>query len=272
MQKKNNDKSGLPLIIIGVVLIAVIAGFWWLYSSGNNRTPSSNRTNVNRPANQPQQQNTPVATSVPGAQPPHFKGSQTAPIVIEEFADFQCPTCAQVHPMMNEVTSAFGSRVKFVFRHYPLTQMHKNAFDAAVAAEAAGLQGKFWDMQNLIFQNQKSWSNAPNATAMFENYAQTIGLNLEQYKEDVAGMRARQRVEADLQRARALNLDSTPTILINGRPVPPDMMSVDAMKQIISAELAKIPESGQTQTATAPAQTGGNKASETKSDTKPANK
>lgn len=279
MEKKNNDKSGLPLVIIGAVLLLVIIGGWWFYSSSDSSGSNANRTtvrptNVNAPANQAQ--SAPRTSTVQGAQPPHFKGAQNAPVVIEEFADFQCPTCATVHPMMNEITSTFGSRIKFIFRHYPLTQMHKNAYDAAVAAEAAGLQGKFWDMQNIIFQNQKTWSTAPNAPAMFENYAQTIGLNLEQYKDDVAGMRAKQRVDADLQRARSLNLDSTPSILINGRAVPPDQMSVEAMKQIISSEIAKMPDSPQTIPA-APAQpTGGNTAASDKGtdkkEAKPANK
>lgn len=237
--KNNNNNSGLPLVIIGVVLLAAVIGGWWLYQSSSKKTPVAN-TNVRTNTVTPQQPNNATLTSaVVGAQPPHFKGGQTAQVVLEEFADYQCPTCAVMHPVMNEINSTYGSRIKFIFRNFPLVQIHKNAYDAAVAAEAAGLQGKFWEMQNLLFQNQRNWSNVAEVRPVFEGYAQTLGLDVERFKADMSGMAAKQRVDADLRRAQSLGISSTPTVLVNGRPVPFEQMTVPGMRQLIDAELAK---------------------------------
>lgn len=172
-------------------------------------------------------------------------------VVIEEFADFQCPTCASVHTMMNEINAAYGSRVKFIYRHFPLTQIHPNAFNAALAAEAAGMQGKFWEMQNLLFQNQQRWSAASGVQTLFESYAETLGLDVEKFKADMAGTAVNQRVQADMQRGRSLSVNSTPTILINSRPVSVNQMSVPGIRQIVNNELANLSGGDQTQTTTA---------------------
>lgn len=251
----NESNSGLPLVIIGIVLLVAIVGGWYLYQSSSSKSTASN---TNRPANaitQPQTNNTPMTSSVLGAQPPHFKGAQNSSVVLEEFADYQCPTCATMHPLMNEINAAYGSRIKFIYRNYPLIQIHKNAYEAAVSGEAAGLQGKFWEMQNLLFQNQRNWSNVADVKPIFESYAQTIGLDVEKFKAEVLGVAAKQRVDADMQRGRGLNISSTPTVLVNGIPVAFEQMTIDGMKKIIDAELAKTGNK-QTQTtssASAPA-------------------
>lgn len=253
MNNKNNNNSnnsGLPaLIIAGVLLVAVIGG-WWLYST-SKPNPVANTSNINKPAVNQTPQSTPMTSTVLGAQPPHFKGAQSASVVIEEFADFQCPTCAVIHEAMNEINSIYGSRVKFTFRNFPLSQIHPNAYDAAVAAEAAGLQGKFWEMQNLLFQNQQRWSTASNARTVFESYAGTLGIDVEKFKEDMSGLSAKGRVDADIQRGTSLSVNSTPTILINNRLVPVEQMSVVGIRQIINSELARMSGGGNTQTAPA---------------------
>lgn len=253
VRNETNSNSGLPLVIIGMVLLTVVFGGWWWYQSSTKKSPVANsNTRTNTATQQPPNNNT-LTSSVLGAQPPHFKGGQNASVTVEEFADYQCPTCAVMHPVMNEVTANYGSRIKFIFRNYPLTQIHKNAYEAAAAAEAAGLQGKFWEMQNLLFQNQRNWSNVSEIRPVFEGYAQTLGLNMDQFKADVLGVRARERVDLDLRRAQSLNLSSTPSVLVNGRPVPFEQMTVDGMKQIIDAELAKTSNQQTTQPASAPA-------------------
>ncbi|MCD9185877.1 MAG: DsbA family protein [Pyrinomonadaceae bacterium] len=214
------------------------------FAFGCNDKKAGNNTAVKNSANAaptPNMANAPV-----GATPPNMLGSPTAAVTVEEFADFQCPTCAQVHGIMKNVQAAYGSRIKFIYRNYPLVQMHKNAYDAAVAAEAAGMQGKFWDMQNMLFSNQQTWSNASDARTIFEGYAEKLGLEVEKYKADVNGLGAKNRVDADLQRGRALNITGTPTIYINGVSVPFPQMSVEGLRQIIDAELQKA---GNAQTA-----------------------
>ncbi|HQU81753.1 MAG TPA: thioredoxin domain-containing protein [Pyrinomonadaceae bacterium] len=230
-------------------------------TAGNNTTVKNTANTATNPTNAPI-----------GATPPNMLGSPNAAVTVEEFADFQCPTCAQVHGVMKNVQAAYGSRIKFIYRNYPLVQIHKNSYDAAVAAESAGMQGKFWDMQNMLFSNQQAWSNASDARTIFEGYAEKIGLEIEKYKTDVNGLGAKSRVDADLQRGRALNVNSTPTIYINGKSVPFEQMNIDALKGLIDAELQKA---GPVQTApanSAPSSTANATAKPVETNTKPANK
>ncbi|MCS6874692.1 MAG: DsbA family protein [Pyrinomonadaceae bacterium] len=173
-----------------------------------------------------------------GATPEHFKGGRNASVVIEEFADFQCPTCALIHPTVQELHATYGDRIKIVFRNYPLP-IHSRAFDAALAAEAAGFQGKFWDMQNLIFSNQKAWSTSADHRKDFETYAQRLGLDVEKFKADMSGIAARERVQKDIERGRALKVNSTPTFFVNGKPLSYEETEFQRFKAIIDAELQK---------------------------------
>src|SRR5688572_2811739 len=139
MKEAKKGSSGIPVLIIVLVLVVVVAGGFLFYRQSSKPAARSN-TSANTPA---ANQRPPVnmATAPPGAQPPNALGSPTATVTIEEFADFQCGSCAAAHPVMKDVTSAYAGNknVRFVFRHFPL-KMHDKAYDAAVAAEAAGLQ------------------------------------------------------------------------------------------------------------------------------------
>ncbi len=176
-----------------------------------------------------------------GAQPPNVLGSPTAAVTLEEFADYQCPTCATQHPKMKEITGLYGNRIKFIYRSFPLTQIHKNAYEAAAAAEAAGMQGsdKFWAMQNQLFENQQTWSNSTEARKIFEGYAQKLGLDLDKYQTDVVGLPVKTRIDADLERGRKAAITGTPTVYLNGTRLSPGQTEVSAMRQLIDAELSK---------------------------------
>jgi len=243
-----NNNSNLPLAIIGLVLIAALAGGWWFYS---NSKASPKKTNTNSANKKPpvdeaalRQAYNEAGIKSPGAQPANMLGSPTATVTVEEFADFQCPTCATVHSKMKELNALYSGRIKFVFRNFPL-QMHKNAYDAAVAAEAAGMQDKFWAMQDQLFNNQKAWSDSTEARKMFEEYAQKIGLDVAKFQNDMLGLPAKTRVDADLQRGRALNLNGTPTIYVNGKQVPVETTGIETMRQVIDTELKKAGDSPQ---------------------------
>ena len=260
---KKNNNSSLPLIIIGLVLIAALAGAWWLFNRNTN--PTRTATTGNSASNTNAARTPNAANNVLGAQPPNLLGSPNATVTVEEFADFQCGACAVVHPRVKEITSLYGSRIRFIFRSFPLAiASHDKAYFAAVAAEAAGLQGsnKYWEMQNLLFTNQQAWTANPDYRQLWEGYAAQIGLDVERFKADMAGLNAKSRVDADIQRGRALNIGSTPTIFINGQSVPFEQMTVNTLRQIIDAELLKAPAAQQSQTTsggatnTAPAQSG----------------
>lgn len=193
-------RSPLPFIIIGAVLLAAVgAGAWYLSRS---RQPGS------------------LAAGKPGAQPPHSLGVDSAPVTLEEFGDYQCPACATVFPEVERIKQDYGDRVRFVFREYPLIRQHPHALLAAHAAEAAGLQGKFWEMHRELFGNQQAWSRSTDPTALFESYAQRAGLDLERYRKDLGGGATDARVVADRERAASVGVESTPTFFINGRKIP----------------------------------------------------
>jgi protein-disulfide isomerase len=255
----SNSKSNLPLLIIGAVLLAAIAGGWWFYS--NSKTPpvktatnsaNSNAGNKQPPVDQAKALQDAYNNAPSGAQPANMLGSPTATVTVEEFADYQCPTCATVHPMTQELTKIYGNRIKFVYRNFPLQQIHRYAYDAAVAAEAASLQGKFWEMQNQLFQNQREWSSAADAPKLFEGYAQKIGLDIPKYQNDILGLGAKSRVDADMMRGRRVGVGGTPAIYINGVPVDFSKLNVEAMRQIIDSELQKAGSQATRQTANQP--------------------
>lgn len=233
MENQKENSSGTPLLIIGSVFVIVLIVGWWLYSSSKSK-PAISANPSNTPSTVDK-----YASAAPGAQPPHILGSPTAAVTVEEFADFQCPTCAVKNPELKQIASIYNNRIKFIFRSFPLTQMHPKAYDAAVAAESAGMQGKFWEMQNLLFTKQNEWSSSTDHRKLFNDYAQQIGLDVPRYESDFLGLPAKDRVNKDLERARSLQVNSTPSVYINGMQVPFNQMTVDGMRAIIDAELQK---------------------------------
>jgi protein-disulfide isomerase len=228
-------KSSLPVAIIGLVLLAAIGGGAWLYSQGSKPKPKPVGTNANKAAAPTVDYN-----AVPGAEPAWSKGANNASVVLEEFADLACPQCARVTPILHEVRSSYGDKVKLIFRQFPLEiPAHKNAYDAAKAAEAAGMQGKFWEMENILFKNQTLWQPVADPRPLFEDYAKQIGLNVEQLKTDMVGMPAAMRVDADKKRGKALNVNSTPSVYLNGKLLTLEDTAPENLKKLIDAELAK---------------------------------
>jgi protein-disulfide isomerase len=233
MKNEPKKSSGLPLIIIGAVLVVAVIGGYALYTSSKG-SGNTNRAsgNTNRSTPNP-------ATAPIGANPPNMMGSPTASVTVEEFADFQCPACGTVNPVIKEIKSLYGNRIKFIFRNFPLMSIHPYAYEAAVASEAARMQdpAKFWAMSDKLFENQQTWAASPNYRQMWEGYAQEIGLDVERFKADMAGSAAKSRVDADLARGRGLSIDSTPALLVNGKNVPLQQITVANLRQVIDAEI-----------------------------------
>ncbi len=232
-------KSNTPLLIIGAVLMLAVGGGLWFYSSSKPL-----KTGVS-PTPTPTQQKTIPADAPKGAEPPNQAGGPTAEVTLEEFADFQCPQCGAKHPIMSEIKSTYGSRIRVIYRNYPLPQ-HDKSYAAAVAAEAAGLQGKFWEMQNLLFSNQQAWTANPAYKGVWKGYAQKIGLNVDKWETDIAGTVAKLRVDADLARVKGVGVGSTPTLYLNGKEVAFPGLNVDSLKRLIDAELQKAAPQSQT--------------------------
>jgi protein-disulfide isomerase len=254
-KKVTESKSNTPMLIIVAVLVVAALGGWWFYSSSKPSAVSNSNSAANTAANRPKTNTIPPNAPL-GAQPPNQSGSPSAVVRIEEFADFQCGACASANPILNEIKSMYGSRIHFVFRNFPLSiAAHNKAYDAAVAAEAAGMQGKFWDMQNLLFTNQAAWTSADNYKQMWKDYAQRIGLDVARWENDMIGLGAKSRVDEDLKRGKAIGVNSTPSIYINGMLVPYSEMNVQSLKTIIDMELQKAAQPAAPNQQPAPANT-----------------
>src|SRR5215472_4164789 len=167
----------------------------------------------------------------------HVRGNADAPVTLEEFGDFQCPPCGQFAGFAEELLKEYDSRLRIVFRNFPLPG-HEHAREAALAAEAAGFQGKFWEMHDTLYREQTSWSKAPNARELFESYAGTLGLDMEQFKKDMDSDKARERVDSDHALGDSLGIKVTPTLFINKRAMEPQEKNPEGVRGAINAALS----------------------------------
>lgn len=189
------------------------------------------------------------AERAPVALPPiietdHVRGNRDAQVVLVEYFDFQCPACGAYAPIIKALEADYGERVAFVARYFPLPQ-HENGMTAALAAEAAGQQGKYWEMHDLLFANRETWSAASgSATEIFEGYAAQIGLDVAQFRADRASEVVRARVERDYQEGKTIGVDSTPSFFLNGVPLD-NPRSIENFRALLDEALAAQQVAGQ---------------------------
>jgi protein-disulfide isomerase len=177
--------------------------------------------------------------SEPGADPPHTRGDAKAPVTLEEFGDFQCPPCGLLHPILKQLETDMGpQKLRVIFRQFPLVPAHAHALNAARAAEAAGLQGKFWEMHDLIFENQNAWKDSFDVRPIFESYANKLGLDLAMFRRDLGSEVVERRIFLDGKRGHALGVQGTPTVFMNGREVPFESLPLEKLRALINTELA----------------------------------
>jgi len=169
-----------------------------------------------------------------GAEPAHIRGSASAPVKIEEFGDFQCPSCAALSPALSQSEQKYRGKLCLIFRQLPLAN-HKHAQAAAGAAEAAGLQGHFWEMHDLLYGSQLVWTRAADTREFFDQFAKSVGLDLERFKIDLESAQVKARIIADHERAVSLGVNRTPAIFINGERLPDSSLNQKALQEAIEA-------------------------------------
>jgi protein-disulfide isomerase len=173
----------------------------------------------------------PLALLNPVVATDHMLGTSSAPVTLVEYSDFECPSCAFFNPIVTKIVKEEGDKVRFVYRHFPLPQ-HGNAIIAAQAAEAAGLQGKFWEMHDLLFTHQNEWETIADPRAKFSSYAQTIGVNTVTFLKDIDSEVVQGRVSQDYKESVKNNLSYTPTFFVNGWRIQ-NPKTYEAFKKII---------------------------------------
>jgi len=229
-------KRALPFIIIAAVLVGAAIIAWGLKQSAVQAPVAQPTANSSQPAAP-----APPKAGEAGAEPAHSIGDAKAPITLEEFGDFQCPPCGALHPVLKTMEHEFGPRIRIIFREFPLVPAHQHALAAARSAEAAGLQGKFWPMHDLIYESQATWSNAFDVRPIFEGFAAKAGLDVEKFKRDLSSETVAQRIFLDGKRGRSMSVTGTPTVFMNGREVPfESLLPAEKLRVVISNELKAL--------------------------------
>lgn len=204
--------------ILTILLVAGLFGFIW-FASGDKAAETS--------------------AVGSGTSSTHIIGKQGADVRLVEYSDFQCPACGAYYPVVEQIVEKYKDRISFEYRHYPLTTIHRNAFAAARASEAADRQGKFWEMYRLLFANQASWSESGAAQSDFEGFARRLNLDIPQFKADFASSQTNSVINASIKEFNQRGLPkSTPTFLLNGKRIEA-RNSVEEFSKLIDEESAR---------------------------------
>lgn len=190
-----------------------------------------------------------AATKASGNVADHVFGQKNSKVILVEYGDFQCPACGAAYPQVKAVTNEYQGQIAVVFRNFPLTTLHPNAQAAAAAAEAAGLQGKFWEMHDKLYETQSEWSSATASqrSNLFQNYAISLGLNPTKFSDALnsSSSGVLQKIRFDQALGNKVGVDATPTLFLNGKSLNDqlgnDLTSGngDKLRQLINAELKK---------------------------------
>lgn len=215
------------------IIAAVIIVFAGIFIFGNHKSDGSNKSSGSSSAS---------ATK-------HIEGQGKSGVTLVEYGDYQCPFCGEAYPVVKQVENQFADQIYFQFRNFPLTNLHQNAFAAARAAEAAGMQGKFWQMHDLLYENQNQWSSSSNPSTLFDQYAKQLGLNVTKFQKDYQSSKVNDAINADIAAGNNLKVNATPTFFLDGKQItltPSDPASVNAFKQQIQDAISQK-ESGSQQ-------------------------
>jgi protein-disulfide isomerase len=183
----------------------------------------------------------------------HVSGAGKKNVTLTEYGDFECPACGSYYPVVKQIREKFGDDITFQFRNFPLIQIHQHAFEAHRAAEAASLQGKFWEMYDLLYSRQQTWTRSASPSSDFEGYASELSLDMAKFKTDFASSAVNDTINADIAEGQKLKLTGTPSFFLDGKQIDSLSLidSVDKFTQYIQNEIdAKNPTDAKASTPT----------------------
>lgn len=220
---------------LGIIALVIVV-FAGIFALGNHKT-------ANAPSGK---------GSNSGGLTQHVEGQGKSGVTVVEYGDYQCPYCGQAYPVMKQVASDMNEQIKFQFRNYPLTQIHQNAFAGARAAEAASLQGKFWQMHDTLYNNQDptgktGWvASGDPLDQYFVGFARQIGLNVNQFKTDFNSTKVNDAINADQAEGTKLNIQGTPVFFIDGKQTNlPYSSGAAAVEKVIQSAIDNKAHAGQ---------------------------
>jgi len=197
-------KRFLPFVIIALVALLTVGIATAVYRAKTRPAPAAAAGS-----------GTPSPAEAPEDPTVHVRGPRNAPVTLEIYGDFQCPSCALVSQAIDQLQKKYEGKMRVVFHEFPL-EMHKHAMEAALAAEAASVQGKFWEMHDMLYRYQSVWAEATTVNFFFESYAESIGLDVARFRADRNAPDVRSRVMTDAANGDSRGVKNTPTIFING--------------------------------------------------------
>ncbi|HKC04906.1 MAG TPA: thioredoxin domain-containing protein [Patescibacteria group bacterium] len=229
-------------VFIGVVLatLVLLTGGIYLFTKGGSSPPTSNKISEDILV--------PPGSNITGGlvNGVYQEASKNATLTLVEFGDFECPACGAYHPLTKQLITEYAGKMNFVFRNFALSQ-HANAPISSYAAEAAALQGKFWQMHDKLYENQNEWATSGSARDILIGYAQVLGLNTVQFKADIDSQKVHDKVSKDSNDGDLIGVNSTPTFYINGEKVENLPGSYDEFKALIVDAINKKPLSSASQ-------------------------
>lgn len=206
-------------IIIIAVIIAGLAGILYLNKddkTSNNQTSKSSQGSTN------------------------YYGKADSPVTLTEFVDFQCEACYGYYPYVKQVKEQYKDKVRFQVRYFPISSGHQFAMQAARSAEAAARQGKFWEMHDKIFEGQKQWEQTKDPQSYFDEYAKSIGLNMEKFKTDRISSEVSDVINKDLKDVQDIGGSGTPTFTLNGKKIENPGASLEELSAVLDKALEQI--------------------------------
>lgn len=204
-----------------IIVLAIMAVFFGVFVFNKNKTPGTNNGSSTSQTSQ------------------HVKGNVAAKVTLLEYGDFQCPACKAFFPIVEQVVEKYKDDIKFQFKHFPLVQIHLHAFEGSRAAEAAGIQGKFFEMYSMLYQNQDGWSTLSDPLPTFVGYAKQMGLDTAKFQTDYASGAVSDIINADFQEATKLGANSTPTFVLNGKKLDRNPSSAEEFEKLITDAIAE---------------------------------
>jgi protein-disulfide isomerase len=214
--------------ILGAIIIIFI-GIFAISQNSSNKSSGTNGSSSTQPTN-------------------HIIGQGKSGVTLMEYGDYQCPVCEAYYQPLKDATTQYASDAYFQFRNLPLSAIHPNAFAAARAAEAAGLQNKYWQMHDKLYENQSSWNSQSNPQPTFDSFAQQLGLNVSKFDQNYSSSQVNDAINADLAAFNRTGKEkATPTFFLNGVYIANDNFidpqtggpTADKIGQVLKAAIDK---------------------------------
>ncbi len=232
LENKNNTVKWIAITIVSALFLLLFVGIIVVAKNKNKPQTENGAVKFSNSGH-------PRMLTKEGKDASISASQATQAITMVEYGDLQCPACKAYHPLVLDVLKAYPEQLKLVFKNYPLTTVHRNAMAAAIAAEAAGKQGKYFEFVDMVYEKQLEWSELDDPQGKFEEYVKALGLSVEQFKKDQQDKAITTLINDERNEGIQNGVTGTPSFFINGKKIE-NPANLDAFKKVIDAELKTV--------------------------------